>query len=71
MERQAKERADAMYARANGIVADATAKVDEAAQHINGIADQVAAQLAVLQSAVLDSKQALKEAAAALYTIQP
>jgi len=53
MERQAKERADAVYARANGI------------------ADQVAAQLAVLQSAVLDSKQALKEAAAALYTIQP
>lgn len=71
MERQAKERTDAMYAKANGIVADATAKVDEAAQQINGIADQVAAQLAVLQGAVVDSKQALQEAAAALYTIQP
>lgn len=71
MERQAKERADAMYARANGIVADATSKVDEAAQQINGIADQVASQLGVLQSAVIDSKQALQEAAAALYTIQP
>ena len=71
MERQAKERTDAMYAKANGIVADATAKVDEAAQQINGIADQVAAQLSVLQGAVVDSKQALQEAAAALYTIQP
>jgi chromosome segregation ATPase len=70
MERQAKERADAMYTRANGIVADATSKVDEAAQQINGIADHVASQLAVLQSAVIDSKQALQEAAAALYTIQ-
>lgn len=69
MERQAKERADAMCVRANGILADATAKVDEAAQQINGIADQVAQQLSVLQNAIVDSKGALQEASSSLYNI--
>lgn len=71
MERQAKERTDAMYAKANGIVSDATVKVDDAAKQLGGIADQVAAQLTVLQSAVSDSKQALQDAATALFTLQP
>ena len=71
MEREAKERADAMYAQANAIIADASAKVDEAAQHINGIADQVAAQLSVLQNAILDSKNALQDATASMYNIHP
>lgn len=71
MERQAKERTDAMYQKANGVLADATAKVDDAARQITGIADQVAAQLAVLQQAVTGSKAALTDAAAALYAIRP
>lgn len=71
MERQAKERADAMYQKANGVIADATAKVDEATDEIAGIADQVIAQLAVLQEAVNGSKKALSEAAATLYAIRP
>jgi len=71
MERQAKERTDAMYQKANGVLADATAKVDDAAGQITGIADQVAAQLAVLQQAVTGSKAALKDAAATLYSIRP
>lgn len=71
MEREAKERADAMYAQANGIIADASAKVDEAAQHINGIADQVAEQLSVLQNAILDSKSALKDACVSMSNIRP
>ena len=70
MERQAKERTEVMYQKANGVLADATAKVDEASGQINGIADQVAAQLAVLQQAVTGSKAALKDAAATLYTIR-
>ena len=71
MERQAKERSELIYQTANGVLADATAKVDEATAQISGIADQVAAQLAVLQTAVAGSKQALSDAAATLYTIRP
>lgn len=71
MEREAKERADAMYAQANGIIAQASVKVDEAAQHINGIADQVAEQLSVLQNAILDSKSALQNASASMNEIRP
>lgn len=71
MERQAKERADAMYQRANGVIAEATLKVDEAAAQISGIADQVVAQLSILQGAVSDSKQSLQGAASSLYAIRP
>lgn len=71
MERQAKERSELIYQTANGVLADATAKVDDAAAQISGIADQVAAQLAVLQSAVSGSKQALSDAATTLYSIRP
>ena len=71
MERQAKERADAMFQRANGVIADATFKVDEASAKINGIADQVLAQLSTLQDAVAGSKQALRDASTTLYTIHP
>ena len=70
VERQAKERTEAMYQKANGVLADATAKVDNASAQIAGIADQVAAQLAVLQQAGTGSKTALKDAATTLYTIR-
>lgn len=71
MERQATERAQAMYQRANGIIADATVKVDDAASQISDIADQVVAQLSILQQAVAGSKQALRSASASLYAIHP
>ena len=70
VERLAKERTEAMYQKANNVLSDATAKVDAASTQINGIADQVAAQLAVLQQAVTGSKTALKDAATTLYTIR-
>lgn len=70
-ERLAQERAAQIGAQANGILADATAKVDAAASQLAGIADQVAAQMGELQSAVLDSKSAMQEAAANLYALQP
>ena len=70
VERQAKERTEAMYQKANGVLADATAKVDAASSQIAGIADQVAAQLTVLQQAVTGSKAALKDAATTLYAIR-
>lgn len=71
MERQAKEHSQMIFETANGVLADATAKVDEAYGQIAGVADQVAAQLAMLQSAVTTSKQALEDATSTLYSIRP
>ena len=71
MERQAKEHSEMIYQTANGVLADATAKVDVAYGQISGVADQVAAQLAMLQTAVTTSKQALADATQTLYSIRP
>ena len=60
-----------MYQRANSVLADATAKVDDTASQVAVIADQVTAQLQALQSAVSGSKAALKDAATTLYAIRP
>ena len=70
-ERYARERADSLYRQANGALADATVKVDEAAQQFSQMTDHVVAQLSELQNAVASSKQALRDAAATLYTIRP
>ncbi len=70
-ERMAQERAAQIRTNANAVLADATAKVDEASGALSAIADHVAAQLAQLQTAVLGSKSALSDAAAALYAIEP
>ncbi len=70
-ERFARERAENLYRQANGALADATAKVDEAANEVGQVTDRVIAQLAELQDAVSGSKQALREAAATMYTIRP
>ncbi|MBQ2383279.1 MAG: hypothetical protein IIV61_06815 [Oscillospiraceae bacterium] len=71
VERQAKERTEVMYHRANGVIADATIKVDDAAAQIATLADQVVGQLAALQQAVTGSKRALSDAASSLYAIKP
>lgn len=70
-ERRAEERARHLHDQLNGILADTTAKVEDAAQQISGIADQTAAQLEQLRSAVLQSKNALTDAAAGMYAIRP
>lgn len=70
-ERVARERAEVVYHQANAVLADATAKVDEAATLIGSMADQLAGQLSEFQSAVTGSKQALHDAAATLYAIRP
>jgi len=71
IEREAKERSEQVYQTVNGVLADATAKVDASSAQFAGIADQLAAQLETLNNAVADSKQALSDAAATLYTIRP
>lgn len=71
MERQTQQRTQQLCQRANGILADAGVKVDEAAANISAMADQVAAQLDVLQQTVIGSKAALQEAATAMCSIRP
>ena len=70
-ERYARERAENLYHQANGALADASVKVDDAAQQFSQMTDKVVAQLSELQNAVASSKQALRDAAATLYTIRP
>ena len=70
-ERIAKERAELVYHQINGVLADATAKVDGVAAEVGGMADQVMAQLNQLQIVIGTSKQALKDAASTMYAIRP
>ena len=70
-ERMARERAAKVYQQANGVLADATIKVDEAADQIGTLTEQVMAQLSQLQSAVSGSKEALRDAASTMYTLRP
>jgi SMC interacting uncharacterized protein involved in chromosome segregation len=71
LERQARQRAEQLCEKANGIVTEAGNKVDASAQRISQMADQVAAQLAALQQEVLGGKDALEEASQALCALQP
>ncbi len=70
-ERLAKERAQQLYHQANGAIADATVKVDAAAEQISSLTEQCISQLQMLQAAVAGSKEALADAAATMYTIRP
>ena len=71
LERIARERSEQVYRLANGALADATVKVDEAFSQISTLTDLVTTQLQQLQSAVADSKQAFSDAASTLYAIRP
>lgn len=70
-ERLARERAEQVYHQVNGVLGDATVKVDEAAGSISVLSDQVLTQLNQLQEAVSGSKQALQEAADTMYALRP
>ena len=71
VERKAKERAELIYHRVNGTLADATVKVDDAAALIGNLTEQVVARLSELQNAVTGSKAALKDAADTMYSLRP
>ena len=70
-EREARERADLVYYQANGVLTEATAKVDGISAEITDMADQVMAQLTQLQMAVSSSKQALQDASSIMNIIRP
>ena len=59
-ERVARERAEQVYHMTNSALAEATAKVDAAANQISQMTDNVLAQISQLQTAVSSSKQAFK-----------
>lgn len=63
-ERMAQERAAQIYAQANAVLADATLKVEAAADGMQTVAQQMGEQLQA-------SKQQLQEAVAAMYAIRP
>ena len=71
IEREAKERADLVYYQANGVLSEATAKVEGISLDITDMADQVMRQLTQLQIAVSSSKQALQDASSIMSTIRP
>lgn len=71
VERKAQERAELVYHRVNGTLADATVKVEDAAAMISGLTERVTAQLSELQNAVLGSRSALKDAADTMYSLRP
>ena len=71
IEREARERADLVYFQANGVLKEASAKVDSISTDITDMADQVMMQLTQLQIAVSSSKQALQDASSIMSTIRP
>ena len=71
MERMARERVAQVYHQANGVLGEATARVDSAAAEITEMADQAMQQITRLQVAVSSSKQALQDAASLMNAIRP
>ena len=71
IEREARERSELVYFQANGVLTEASAKVDAISTDITDMADQVMRQLTQLQIAVSSSKQALQDAASVMGTIRP
>ena len=71
IEREAKERAELVYFQANGVLTEATGKVDSISADITDMADQVMSQLTQLQMAVSSSKQALQDASSIMSSIRP
>lgn len=71
LEREAKERAELIYMQVNGVLTEASSKVDSITSDIGSMADQVMRQLTQLQIAVNSSKQTLQEASSIMNTLRP
>ena len=71
IEQQAKLRAEQLFQQAVGTLAQATTQVDNAANSFIGVADIITPQLDDLRMAVVNSKNALRDAATTMYGIQP
>ncbi len=71
VEQAAKHRAELIYHQANGVLTEATAKVENLSGSLTELADQTMSQLTQLQVAVSGSKQALQDALAIMKAIRP
>ncbi len=70
-ERVARERAEQIYHQVNGVLSDATVKVDEAASQLGDMSEQFLSRLDALRAAVDGSRQALNAAAQTMYALRP
>lgn len=70
-ERIAKERVTQLYQQANGLLADATIRADEAVEEVSNLTDQVCAQLTQLQAALSAGANTIRDTAAVMYAIKP
>lgn len=70
-ERRARERVARMYDNANGVLADATAKVDASSVNLAQLADQFQQDLDLFRAAISDGGQALADAVVSLGAIRP
>ncbi len=68
-ERQARERAERISGKANGILADASLRLEAAANDMTALANSVLSQLDQLCTAVEGSKDAIRQATDSLYTL--
>lgn len=71
MEQESRNRAELVYYQANGVLSQASAKVEGAAQEITALADQATEALTRLQMAVSGSKHTLQDASAMMKSIRP
>lgn len=69
-ERMARERADLIYRQTNNILGEASVRVNDVAEQVGPMADQILSQLAQLQSVIASGKQSLQEAAMILSTLR-
>lgn len=70
-ERKANERAMEISVQANGVLADATARVDETAVQFSEMAEMIAEKLNEFRDMMIASKATLRDAATAMYAIRP
>lgn len=69
-ERLARERADVIYRQTSSILSEASLRVNDMADRVVPIADQILTQLTQLQETVHCAKQSLQDAASILNTLQ-
>ena len=70
-ERLAQERAQQIRTQANAVLADATAKAEDAATRITLLTEHANAKLQACQEAVADTQALFEDAVSALYALNP
>lgn len=70
-ERMARERADLIYRQTNGILNEASVRVNDMAEQVVPIADQILMQINQLQNTVNTTKQSLQDAVVIINTLRP